>query len=222
MVINNRVFWMNVRSFREKLGWSQLELAQKLGLDPKNYNNKERGFAAKLPIDLAEQIAGILGTTIEELSKGDAPEEPLVSPEVANFWRNVRIRREKLQLSQKDMATKLGISPQNWQTKESGKATRLSSELAQKVADALECTVDELKEEEGLAGIVKLSLIASEKQERSLEIVTEKTKETLDSSSSSYDISHLPPFVQRFLGNKDYEDLITNFVGEQLEYLSRK
>jgi transcriptional regulator with XRE-family HTH domain len=201
MSINPRVFWLNVRSIREKKGWSQQQIADKLEMNVKNYNSKERGFAARLPLEQAEKVAEILGTTVEELSKGEAPGEPLVNPEVASFWNNVRVRRERLQLSQKDVADKLGMSAQNYQAKESGKAAKLPADLVEQVAKVLGCTVDELKE-------MQKEVLDDKLKERECEVN--------NSGEYIYDISHLPEFVQEYLSNRSNTKSISDFVFRQL------
>ena len=212
MKINPRVFWMNVKSFRISNEWSQADLASKVGLDPKNYSNKERGIANRVPMDLALKIAEALGTTVESLATGEEPEEPLFDPEIVSFFNNVRIKRESLGISQKAMAEILGMSPTNWQTKESGKVARLPSSLAEKIAEALGCTVDELREEKE----TMKPPISNTYQ------VTEKPKEILPHSNNTlFDMSHLPQFVQRFISNKDNADFITNIVDEQLSKMQR-
>jgi len=144
MELNPRIFWHNTKSLRERKRLTQQQIADKLDMNVKNYNYKERGFSTKLPDDLALAVASALDTTVEELSQGDAPEEPLIDSTVARFWENVRIRREKLKLSQAEVAARIGMSTNNYQAKESGRAAKLPDELALAVASALDTTVEAL------------------------------------------------------------------------------
>lgn len=204
MELNSRVFWHNVRIAREAKGWSQQQIADQLGMNVKNYNAKERGYSVKLSLALAEKIAEILGITIDELTKGEVPEEPLVSPEIANFWNNVRTRREKLQLSQKDIAEKLGMSTQNYQSKESGRAAKLPADLAEQVAKILNTSIDELHK-------------IDNKNQTTQETLTENI--ITSNLNNKYDIGHLPESVARFLSDKSNEKTIINMV---LEYFMNK
>lgn len=197
MEINQRIFWKNVRKMRERKGWSQQIMSEKIGMNVKNYNTKERGFSSKLPIDLAEQIAKALNTTVSLLLDGEEPEESLINPEYENFWNNVKSRREKLNLSQADVAEMLGMSPQNYQAKESCRAAKLPAELAQQVADVLDCSVDELM---------------TMKVEQS----TKRYTEEIVANNSEYDISHLPEGVAKFLSDKNNEKIIISMVVDHL------
>jgi transcriptional regulator with XRE-family HTH domain len=144
--INHRLFWKNVKELRENKRLSQQQVANALNMNTKNYNGYERGMVKTLSPELAESVASVLESTVEELSKGEIPEEPLVRPEIYSFWQNVRVKREKLGLSQGDMAELLGMSSQNYQAKEAGRAVKLPSDLMEKVAGILDCTVEDLKD----------------------------------------------------------------------------
>ncbi len=216
MEINKKVFWANTKALREDKGWTQPEISEKLGINYRSYNNLERGFASKLPIELAKKIADLFETTIEELSQGEEPEEPLVDPEIINFWKNVKSRRLKLGLSQEDMAKKLAMSAQNFQTKEAGKAAKLPSHLVKQVAEALGCTVDELKgEKDGRVNVIAIPA-PDVVQERVMNTVIDRP---MSNNSPSYDISHLPESVQRFISDISNASLITNLV---VDYLMNK
>jgi len=213
MKINPRIFYANVRVLRVQNEWSQAQLAAKIGLDPKTYSNKERAIANRVPMDLAEKIAEVFGTTVESLATGEIPEEPLFDPEIVNFFSRVKNKRESLGISQKSMAERLDMSPTNWQTKESGKVSRLPSSLVQQIAEVLGCTIEELRgEKESVKPHVP-------SEERVVEVAIEKPATF---NSSLYDISHLPGFVQEFLSDKINKDYIINAVGErQREQLSK-
>lgn len=222
MKINPRIFYANVRALRIDNELSQAQLAVKIGLEPKNYSNKERGIANRVPMDLALKIAEALGTTVETLATGDEPEQPLFDPAIVSFFNNVRIKRESLGISQKAMAEMLNMSPTNWQTKESGKVARLPSSLAEEIARVLGCTVDELKKEnvEYNKNNAK-NFEIDENQGRVMDDVIEKSKEIVSQSNSSYDMSHLRQFVQRFISNKENEDFITDMIAEELDRRQR-
>jgi len=205
MKINNRVFFANTKALREDKGWSQPEISEKLGINYRSYNNLERGFATKMPKGLASKIAELFETTVEELSMGDEPDEPLIDPEIVKFWNNAKARREELGLSQATIAERIGIHPKNYQAKEVGRAAKLPKDLALKVAEALECTVEELRGDESKT--INEEDVNASKTEDSIKTETLNNKPLCD-------ISHLPPTVQRFISDKANANLIIEFVFE--------
>lgn len=63
-------FGKNCKALRENRGMSQSELADKVGVRPPMINYIEAG--TKLPsLALGLRIADILGTTVDELCRGD-------------------------------------------------------------------------------------------------------------------------------------------------------
>lgn len=210
MKINPRIFWMNVKNLRINNEWSQTELATKVEIDSKTYSNKER-MAPKVSMELAEKIAKVFGTTVEKLVAGEEPDEPLFDPEIVSFFNAVRIKRESLGISQKVMAEKLGMKPNNWNNKESGRVAKLSTSLMEQIASVLNCTVDELKGEKKRTEGVK-SVAPRTDQVRVVSSDVEKSKEIVAHNSLSYDMSHLPQFVQEFISDKDNANLIIDFA----------
>lgn len=213
--INPRVFYANVRAMRDDKEWTQAQLAAKIGLDAKTYSNKERAIANRVPMDLAQKIAEALGTTVESLATGEEPEEPLFNPEIVSFFNRVRNKRESMGISQKAMAELLDMSPTNWQTKESGKVTRLPSSLMEQIAKVLGCTLDELREEKTILN--PINVVSSIDKVQVIDNVVEKPRETVAPNSSAYDMSHLPKFVQRFISNPENKEFITNMIDKELE-----
>lgn len=211
MKINPRIFYANVRALRMENEWSQAQLAVKVGLDPKNYSNKERGSANRVPMDLAEKIAEVFGTTVESLATGEEPEEPLFDPEIVSFFSRVRTKRESLGISQKVMAERLDMSPTNWSTKESGKISRLPSSLVQQIAEVLGCTVEELRGEN-----------VSVNPAVTVDVVVEKPKES--HSNSSYSISHLSEPIQRFISKKENKEIVEKSIKDfvLLQYMGEE
>ncbi|WP_378955818.1 helix-turn-helix transcriptional regulator [Pelosinus sp. sgz500959] len=208
MKINDRIFWANTKALREERGWTQPEISEKLGINHRSYNNLERGFASKMPKDLAKKIADLFETSIEALSTGEEP-EPLVDPEIVNFWKNAKARRESLELSQATVAERMGMSPQGYQTKEIGKASRLPNSLALKVAEALECSVEELWGNKSKS----VNVVSNVNQELVVDSITEQPKETVISSGNSlYDMSHLDEPIQKFISDKENADIITKNI----------
>jgi len=214
--INPRVFYANVRKLRQDNEWSQSQLAAKVGLDAKTYSNKERAIANRVPMDLAQKIAEALETTVEALAAGEEPEEPMFDPEIVSFFNRVRIKRESLGISQKDMAKLLNMSPTNWSTKEQGKVTRLPSSLMEQIAKVLGCTLDELRGKNE-----PVNVVPSVDQRVVVDTIAEKPKEIATQNNSPYDMSHLRPFVQRFISNPENEDFITEKIAEELDKRQR-
>lgn len=220
MKMNDRIFWANTKALREERGWTQPEISEKLGINHRSYNNLERGFASKMPKDLARKIAELFETSIEALSTGDEP-EPLVDPDIVKFWNNAKARRESLELSQAAVAERMGLSPQGYQTKEVGKASRLPNSLALKVAEALECSVEELWGNKDKS----VKIVSNVDQERVIDSIVEKPKETVVSpSNSSYDMSHLEEPIQKFISDKKYKNKVTEAIKDLIirEYMEKE
>lgn len=81
----------------------------------------------------------------KNLTTNKESEEPLYDPEIVSFFNKVRAKRRFLEMSQVEMAKKMGMSLGNWQRKESGRSKRLPILLIEQISKVLGCTVDELK-----------------------------------------------------------------------------
>ncbi|SFM24362.1 helix-turn-helix domain-containing protein [Pelosinus propionicus] len=206
MKINPRIFWANVKSLRIENEWSQAQLAIQIGLDSKTYSNKER-MAPKVSVDLAQKIAEVLQTTVEDLAAGDEPTEPLFDPEIVSFFNAVRAKRESMGINQKEMAEKLGMKPNNWNNKESGKVAKLSTSLMEQIASVLNCTVDELREEkkpaEDAKNVDRVQVVSSD---------IEKHREVVTYGNPLCDISHLEEPIQKFISKKENKDIIEKLI----------
>ena len=135
--INAKVFWSNVRRLREDLDKTQTETAIAVGLNPSYYSNLERGMQKSVNPITAEKVADFLGTTVDELRKGQPPK-----PSV--FWQNVKQRRALLDVSQAEMSVALGITTQGYTYKEAAAAEKVKKTEAAIIARKLETTVADL------------------------------------------------------------------------------
>ena len=206
MKLNPKVFWGNVKHLREEKGFTQQKFADLIDYNYKNYSNKERGLAANVDMYLAQKVAEALETTIEDLGQGDESEfQSTVAPNVAAFWRNLRTRREELGKRQVEIADKLGISANNYSTKEALKAPRLSSKLMQDVASALETTV------EALTGSEQLQPRLTPVQSIQPPVIVEKPRIT--KSDTLFDLGHLPKRIREFIADpKNKDEVIDMFL----------
>jgi len=208
--ISPKVFFFNVRNKREKLGISQAELANLLEINPKSYNVKERGLVARVESELAEKIAKALNSTVEELSQGEVPDIPLVKPDVAIFWTNCKLRREEIGLSQAEIAQRLQMSSQNYQTKEALRSPKLSQDLKESVALALETTVEELMRTEDEVTVSK-----EETKADTFKMDAEVKQETSSKVSGEYNcISHFDGVTRRILLDPKNKEKIEEAIYE--------
>ena len=135
--INAKVFWMNVKVLRDELGYDQGDVAKAIHKNYSYYSNLERGMQKSVNPDTAKAVADFLGTTVEELRKGQPPK-----PSV--FWTNVKHRREFLGLTQEDMSVPLGITSQMYTYKENSAPNKVKRTEAEIIARKLETTVVDL------------------------------------------------------------------------------
>lgn len=57
---------MKLRELREKAGYKQIEIAEKVGLSLSTYSAYEIGYRT-IPTDVAEKLAKIYGMTVEDI-----------------------------------------------------------------------------------------------------------------------------------------------------------
>lgn len=136
-MINTKVFWSNVKKLRNEQGKTIKDMGEAIGMNFEYYGNQERGVQKKINFDVARRVAEVLGTTVEELNKGQE-EKPNV------FWENVRSRRMALGLSQKDMGKALGVTPQTYSYKEIKQSNKITIVEAQIIAKTLRTSVEDL------------------------------------------------------------------------------
>ena len=215
MRINPRVFWGNVKALREDSDLTQVEFSEMIGVKYRSYNNIEKFQTSKVTMALAQKVAEALETSVEALATGEVPDEPLVDPEVANFWRNAKARRESLNLSQGDVAERLQMNPKNYQAKESCRAVTLSNSLALQVAEALECTVEELRENE--------SKTIDEEDANASKTEDSIKTETLN-NKPLYDIGHLEEYIQKFISDKKNEKRVKESIKDLIirDYMEKE
>jgi transcriptional regulator with XRE-family HTH domain len=65
---------------RHQLGWSQIELARRLGVSPSSVANWERG--ASYPLKTLGRVEQVLGVPLDGPPEPKPPPPPLISPEV--------------------------------------------------------------------------------------------------------------------------------------------
>lgn len=135
--INAKVFWSNVRKLREDLDISQLQMAREIKINGSYYSNLEKGMQKSVNPKVAKLVAGVLGTTVEDLSKGKPPETPL-------FWANVIQKRYIENVSQAAMARALDITTTAYTYREMTKPQKVKSVDAEVIAKTLHTTVEEL------------------------------------------------------------------------------
>lgn len=113
------------------------------------------------------------------------------------FWKAVKNRREQLGLTQRKVAESLEMSFQNYQVKEANKAAKFDVKLAEKVAEILGTTVDDLVKEEVIEDVLFNPIIDQ-------------------NNANIYDISFLPKAIAEFLSDKKNEkiviDMVVNYV----------
>lgn len=83
-------FGARVKALRKQRGWTQKELAAKLGVRPAHLNKYESGLHAP-PIEKLAELAGILGVSLDYLVTGDPAEGvPLHNTRLLDRFRKLQ------------------------------------------------------------------------------------------------------------------------------------
>lgn len=87
-----------IKEAREKVGWSQSELARRADIQPSTISQIESGARKKPTIDVLQKVAGALSTTVSQLlgqTSEDDIKELLQNNEVQMFFRDFKNLPEK-------------------------------------------------------------------------------------------------------------------------------
>ncbi len=82
-----------IKEARDKVGWSQSELARRAEIQPSTISQIESGARKKPTIDVLQKIAGALSTTVSQLlgqSNADDIKELLQNKEVLMFFKDFK------------------------------------------------------------------------------------------------------------------------------------
>jgi transcriptional regulator with XRE-family HTH domain len=84
-----KAFGVRLKKLRKQKGWTQKELASKVGVRTAQLNKYESGLHSP-PFETLIQIAGVLDTSVDYLLTGDQAEEvPLRSPRLLERFREL-------------------------------------------------------------------------------------------------------------------------------------
>jgi transcriptional regulator with XRE-family HTH domain len=141
-------FAHNLKWCREELGWSQSELATRVGVDSTQVSRIERNMAS-VSLDRAARFAEVLGVELPALL--DTPKGTTVrfgtqsqhAISSAQVMANVKAAREAAGLSQSVMAKRATLRPGYVSVLEKGE-TKLYLKTLEKLAAALKVTPGEL------------------------------------------------------------------------------
>ena len=131
----------NIANLRKKNGLTQLALAQKLNVSRSTVAMWELG-KSEPSNDILKEMSNIFNVSSDFLLDIEASEK--TNPETLQIAKRVTERRTELNITREELAEKIGVSKSTMQRYESGAVQHIPFEKLEKIADALNTTVETL------------------------------------------------------------------------------
>lgn len=135
-------FGDKVKTRRLELGWTQEELASRMGYKSKSTINKIELGINTVPMQKVAKFAAALGTTSAYLMELDKESS-------SNIYDRIRHRREQLGMSQEELAHKIGYKDRTAVSKIESAQRQIKHSMIAKLADALGTTPSYLMGRDG-------------------------------------------------------------------------
>lgn len=126
-------FGDKVKARRLELGWTQEELASRMGYKSKSTINKIELGINTVPMQKVAKFAAALGTTLAYLMEPDKESS-------SDIYDRIRRRREQLGMSQEELAHKIGYKDRTAVSKIESAQRQIKHSMIAKLADALGTT----------------------------------------------------------------------------------
>lgn len=126
-------FGDKVKTRRLELGWTQEELASRMGYKSKSTINKIELGINTVPMQKVAKLAATLGTTSAYLMELDKESS-------SDIYDRIRHRREQLGMSQEELAHKIGYKDRTAVSKIESAQRQIKHSMIAKLADALGTT----------------------------------------------------------------------------------
>lgn len=126
-------FGDKVKARRLELGWTQEELASRMGYKSKSTINKIELGINTVPLQKVAKFAAALGTTPAYLMEPDKESS-------SDIYDRIRRRREQLGMSQEELAHKIGYKDRTAVSKIESAQRQIKHSMIAKLADALGTT----------------------------------------------------------------------------------
>lgn len=126
-------FGDKVKTRRLELGWTQEELASRMGYKSKSTINKIELGINTVPMQKVAKFAAALGTTSAYLMELD-------NESSSDIYDRIRRRREQLGMSQEELASKIGYKDRTAVSKMENGQRQIKQSMIVKLAAALDTT----------------------------------------------------------------------------------
>lgn len=126
-------FGDKVKARRLELGWTQEELASRMGYKSKSTINKIELGINTVPMQKVAKFAAALGTTLAYLMEPDKESS-------SDIYDRIRRRREQIGMSQEELAHKIGYKDRTAVSKIESAQRQIKHSMIAKLADALGTT----------------------------------------------------------------------------------
>ena len=129
-----------IRELRKAKEMTLQELGDKVGVGKSTVRKWETGMIGSMSANNLTALAKALGVSVELLTTTEDSEETEVSAEPNDIGMRIKELRTRAEMSQTELAEKIGESKQTVYKYENGIVKNIPNDTVQKLADVLGCT----------------------------------------------------------------------------------